>query len=227
MFPKNVPKKVTQKWAPKLTSAPSRSTTACTNLASFSSSSPTSGRGRQPSSTILAQCSPGQSWWQVFFTFPTCCFEQSCLQGRRSKTPVRSRVTAIIEGSLGGGGSKSVGGGFSNNRQHQQSQSSAGSSPRPQNVAAPGSLRSFGSPVQLPQSNPASPRPHSCLGSPKPSSFTGSPKPSSCVSSPRQAHSCLSSPRLAASGSSASPRARNFQHQFDMFSGGQQVDQFA
>ena len=134
------------------------------------------------------------------------------LQGRRSKTPVRSRVTAIIEGSLG-----------SNNRQ-QQSQSSGNSSPRPQSVAA-GSPRGFGSPVLL-QSEPASPRPHSYFGSPKPSSLTGSPKPSSCVSSPRP-QSCLSSPRLAACSSSSSPRARSFQHQapqFDMFSGGQQVN---
>ena len=136
-------------------------------------------------------------------------------------------MTAIIEGSLAG----------SNNRQQQQQQSqSSVSSPRPQSVAAAGSPRSFGSPVQLPQSNPASPRPHSCLGSPKPSSLIGSPKPSSligspkpssCVSSPRP-QSCLSSPRLAASGSSGSPRARSFQHQapqFDMFSGGQQVNQ--
>ena len=139
------------------------------------------------------------------------CAKLFPLQGRRSKTPVRSRVTAIIEGSLG-----------SNNRQ-QQSQSSGNSSPRPQSVAA-GSPRGFGSPVLL-QSEPASPRPHSYFGSPKPSSLTGSPKPSSCVSSPRP-QSCLSSPRLAACSSSSSPRARSFQHQapqFDMFSGGQQV----
>ena len=146
------------------------------------------------------------------------CFEQSSLQGRRSKTPVRSRVTAIIEGSLGGAGG-------SNNRQQQQQSQSSASSPRPQSVAG-GSPRGFSSPV-LPQSNPASPRPHSCLGSPKPSSLMGSPKPSSCVSSPRP-QSCLSSPRMAASGSSGSPRGRSFQHQapqFDMFSGGQQVKQ--
>ena len=137
----------------------------------------------------------------------------TCLQGRRSKTPVRSRVTAIIESSLGDG----AGAAGSNNRQQQLPQS-ATSSPRPQNIAT-GSPRGFGSPAQ---SNHSSPRPHSCLGCPQPSNMVGSPKPSSCVSSPRPHTSSLSSPRLVSSGS---PRSRQQQApQFDMFSGGQQVN---
>ena len=136
---------------------------------------------------------------------------------------MRSRVTAIIESSLGDG----AGAAGSNNRQQQLPQS-ATSSPRPQNIAA-GSPRSFGSPVQ---SNHSSPRPHSCLGSPQPSNMAGSPKPSSCVSSPRPHTSSLSSPRPHTSSlssprlvSSGSPRSRQQQApQFDMFSGGQQVN---
>ena len=140
---------------------------------------------------------------------------------------MRSRVTAIIESSLGDG----AGGAGSNNRQQQLPQS-ATSSPRPQNIAA-GSPRSFGSPAQ---SNHSSPRPHSCLGSPQPSNMAGSPKPSSCVSSPRPHTSSLSSPRPHTSSlssprlgsftvSSGSPRSRQQQApQFDMFSGGQQVN---
>ena len=140
------------------------------------------------------------------------------MQGRRSKTPVRSRVTAIIESSLGDG----AGAAGSNNRQQQQLPQSATSSPRPQNIAA-GSPRSFGSPAQ---SNHSSPRPHSCLGSPQPANMAGSPKPSSCVSSPRPHTSSLSSPRLGSfTVSSGSPRSRQQQApQFDMFSGGQQVN---
>ena len=157
---------------------------------------------------------------------------------------MRSRVTAIIESSLGDG----AGAAGSNNRQQQLSQS-ATSSPRPQNIAA-GSPRSFGSPAQ---SNHSSPRPHSCLGSPQPSNMVSSPKPSSCVSSPRPHTSSLSSPRPHTSSlssprphtsslssprphtsslssprlvSSGSPRSRQQQApQFDMFSGGQQVNQ--
>ena len=136
---------------------------------------------------------------------------------------MRSRVTAIIESSLGDG----AGAAGSNNRQQQLSQS-ATSSPRPQNIAA-GSPRSFGSPAQ---SNHSSPRPHSCLGSPQPSNMVSSPKPSSCVSSPRPHTSSLSSPRPHTSSlssprlvSSGSPRSRQQQApQFDMFSGGQQVN---
>ena len=138
---------------------------------------------------------------------------------------MRSRVTAIIESSLGDG----AGAAGSNNRQQQLPQS-ATSSPRPQNIAA-GSPRSFGSPVQ---SNHSSPRPHSCVGSPQPSNMVGSPKPSSCVSSPRPHTSSLSSPRPHTSSlssprlvSSGSPRSRQQQApQFDMFSGGQQVNQW-
>ena len=151
---------------------------------------------------------------------------------------MRSRVTAIIESSLGDG----AGAAGSNNRQQQQLPQSATSSPRPQNIAA-GSPRSFGSPAQ---SNHSSPRPHSCLGSPQPSNMAGSPKPSSCVSSPRPHTSSLSSPRPHTSSlssprphtsslssprlgsftvSSGSPRSRQQQApQFDMFSGGQQVN---
>ena len=140
---------------------------------------------------------------------------------------MRSRVTAIIESSLGDG----AGAAGSNNRQQQLPQS-ATTSPRPQNIAA-GSPRSFGSPAQ---SNHSSPRPHSCLGSPQPSNMVGSPKPSSCVSSPRPHTSSLSSPRPHTSSlssprlgsftvSSGSPRSRQQQApQFDMFSGGQQVN---
>ena len=136
---------------------------------------------------------------------------------------MRSRVTAIIESSLGDG----AGAAGSNNRQQQLSQS-ATSSPRPQNIAT-GSPRGFGSPAQ---SNHSSPRPHSCLGSPQPSNVAGSPKPSSCVSSPRPHTSSLSSPRPHTSSlssprlvSSGSPRSRQQQApQFDMFSGGQQVN---
>ena len=130
---------------------------------------------------------------------------------------MRSRVTAIIESSLG----DKAGAAGSNNRQQQLPQS-ATSSPRPQNIAA-GSPRSFGSPAQ---SNHSSPRPHSCLGSPQPSNMVGSPKPSSCVSSPRPHTSSLSSPRLGSfTVSSGSPRSRQQQApQFDMFSGGQQVN---
>ena len=156
---------------------------------------------------------------------------------------MRSRVTAIIESSLGDG----AGGAGSNNRQQQLPQS-ATSSPRPQNIAT-GSPRGFGSPAQ---SNHSSPRPHSCLGSPQPSNMAGSPKPSSCVSSPRPHTSSLSSPRPHTSSlssprphtsslssprphtsslssprlvSSGSPRSRQQQApQFDMFSGGQQVN---
>ena len=140
---------------------------------------------------------------------------------------MRSRVTAIIESSLG----DKAGAAGSNNRQQQLPQS-ATSSPRPQNIAA-GSPRTFGSPAP---SNHSSPRPHSCLGSPQPSNMVGSPKPSSCVSSPRPHTSSLSSPRPHTSSlssprlgsftvSSGSPRSRQQQApQFDMFSGGQQVN---